>query len=215
MSGHRLTVTFDNGPTPGVTEHVLDVLADHGVVSTFFTVGTDLAKPGRRALLERAVAEGHWIGNHTMTHSIQFGADHSPDLPEREIAASQRIIGDLAHPDRPYRPWGRGGILDELLLSDDAVAFLRDGGYSCVLWNSVPRDWDDPVGWVDRALADIDAQEWTLMVIHDIRSGAMDRLDDFLTAAERSGVELRQDYPDALVPIRRGELTGSLAGLVS
>lgn len=215
MSAHRLTLTFDNGPTPGVTERVLDVLAGHEVRTTFFTVGADLARPGRRPLLERARAAGHWIGNHTTTHSIQFGADHAADLPGREIEANQLLIGALEHPDRPFRPWGRGGILDEKLLSPDAVAHLERGGYSCVLWNSVPHDWEDATGWVDRARANIAEREWTLMVIHDIASGAMDRLDDFLGLVERDGVELRQDYPDDCVPIRRGIRTGTLAGLIS
>src|SRR5947208_2063040 len=43
----RLTLTFDNGPTPGVTEHVLDELARRDLKATFFMVGTDLRLPGR------------------------------------------------------------------------------------------------------------------------------------------------------------------------
>ena len=35
-----LTVTFDNGPEPAVTPVVLDVLAHHGVLSTFFVIGS-------------------------------------------------------------------------------------------------------------------------------------------------------------------------------
>ncbi|HKU98762.1 MAG TPA: polysaccharide deacetylase family protein [Vineibacter sp.] len=60
-----ITLTFDNGPEPDVTPGVLDTLARHGLTSTFFVIGEKLAMPGRRALSERAAAEGHWIGNHT------------------------------------------------------------------------------------------------------------------------------------------------------
>jgi peptidoglycan/xylan/chitin deacetylase (PgdA/CDA1 family) len=40
-----VTVTFDNGPEPSVTPHVLDVLARRGVRTTFFVIGSKLAKP--------------------------------------------------------------------------------------------------------------------------------------------------------------------------
>jgi peptidoglycan/xylan/chitin deacetylase (PgdA/CDA1 family) len=59
----ELTVTFDNGPEPLVTPGVLDILAHHGVASTFFVIGSKLAKPEARACAERAHSEGHWIGN--------------------------------------------------------------------------------------------------------------------------------------------------------
>jgi peptidoglycan-N-acetylglucosamine deacetylase len=35
----KLTLTFDNGPTPGVTESILDILAERGIKSTFFVLG--------------------------------------------------------------------------------------------------------------------------------------------------------------------------------
>ena len=42
----RLTLTFDNGPTPGVTEQVLATLAERGLRATFFVVGEKLKQPG-------------------------------------------------------------------------------------------------------------------------------------------------------------------------
>ena len=68
-----LTLTFDNGPEPDVTPHVLDVLKRRNIRSTFFVIGKNLAMPGRRALSERAKAEGHWIGNHTWTPAGPLG----------------------------------------------------------------------------------------------------------------------------------------------
>jgi len=144
----RVTLTFDNGPWPGVTDEVLDTLARADLRATFFVVGNQLRAPGARDLAARAVSEGHWIGNHTLTHSVPFGATDDRTLPEREIERTQVLIGDLAHPDRWFRPYGQGGVIDRNLLSDAAVDHLVNGGYSVVLWTSVPRDWEDVDGWV-------------------------------------------------------------------
>jgi peptidoglycan/xylan/chitin deacetylase (PgdA/CDA1 family) len=210
----RLTLTFDNGPVPGITEAVLDVLRDRGLTATFFVVGTDLQKPGRRDLVARARGEGHRVGNHTMTHSVLLGRTDDPAAPEKEIAANQDLLGDLASEERFFRPWGDGGVLGPHLLSPQAVDLLERGGYSLVLWNSVPRDWEDATGWPARARADIDRQDWTVLVLHD-NSPAVEQLAGFLDAVVADGVEIRSDFPDECVPIRRGARTGSLDGLVS
>jgi peptidoglycan/xylan/chitin deacetylase (PgdA/CDA1 family) len=210
----RLTLTFDNGPTPAYTPTVLDVLAERGLTTTFFVVGTDFQRAGRRELVERARAEGHRVGNHTMTHSVLLGETADPGAPEFEIAQNQRLLGDLASEERFFRPWGNGGILGPHLLSPAAVDHLERGGYTLVLWNSIPRDWEDATGWPERARADIERQDWTVVVLHD-NSPAVDQLARFLDSVLADGVELRTDFPDDCVPIRRGERTGSLDGLVA
>ena len=92
-----LTLSFDNGPTPDVTPHVLDVLARRGVKSTFFVIGEKLVQPPNRALAERAHAEGHWIGNHTWSHSLPFGLMEA-DAAIAEFDRTQQAIGSLMHP---------------------------------------------------------------------------------------------------------------------
>jgi peptidoglycan-N-acetylglucosamine deacetylase len=209
-----VTLTFDNGPDPSVTPHVLDVLAAHGLRATFFVVGRRLAEPGARALAERAHAEGHWIGNHTFTHAGPFGELGDAERVRDEIERAESVIGDLAHPDRLFRPVGGGGNLDERLLTPEAVATLVSGRHTCVLWTAVPRDWEDPDGWVDRALEQCDRRERSLLVLHDVERDAMEQLGRFLDRAAAAGLRFRQEPPPDCVPIRRGEIVGSLAGLM-
>jgi peptidoglycan/xylan/chitin deacetylase (PgdA/CDA1 family) len=211
----RLTLSFDNGPSADVTPGVLDALAAARAPATFFVCGKEARDPARRALLERIRAEGHRIGNHTDTHRVELGATRDPDAPRREIDGAQAALGAFADADKLFRPYGAGGVLGPRLLSRAAVERLCAGGYTCVLWNSVPRDWADPGGWPERALADLRAQPWTLLVLHDIPSGAMRALPDFLARAADAGAELRADFPPACVPILRGALVGSLDGLVA
>lgn len=201
-----LTLSFDNGPEPDVTPNVLSVLRERGILTSFFVIGEKLARPECLALARQAHEEGHWIGNHTWTHAIPLGERAEPDIAEGEIGRTQKMIGALAHPDRLFRPFGGGGHLDRRLLNARVVTFLRAGFYSCVLWNAIPRDWEDPEGWVERALSQCMAQPWTLMVLHDLPTGAMARLPHFLDRVASEGGRIRQDFPPDCVPILRGEI---------
>lgn len=100
------------------------MLADRGIKATFFVVGEQLSRPDARTLTERAEADGHWIGNHTMTHSVQFGDHDDPELAAREIGAAEDVIGPLAHPDKLFRPYVGGGVLGRRVFSTAAIDYL-------------------------------------------------------------------------------------------
>ena len=202
----RVTLTFDNGPDPDVTPRVLDILAARNILTTFFVLGRNMARPECRAIAATAHAAGHWIGNHTYNHAGPIGLNPDPAAAEQEIGETQSLIGDLAHPDRLFRPCGGGGKLNADLFARRDRHFLTEGGYSCVLWNAVPGDWNNPDGWVEPAFGMIDEHDWPLVVIHDIPGACIGRLDEFLDGLAARDVEIRQDMPPECMPIRRGEI---------
>jgi peptidoglycan-N-acetylglucosamine deacetylase len=202
----EITLSFDNGPEPDVTPAVLDVLARRNVKASFFVIGRKLEDPARRALAARAHAEGHWIGNHTYTHTTPLGLSAEPDVAEAEIGRTQRAMGKLAHPDRLFRPFGGGGNLDRRLLNQAVVDYLVHGGYTVVLWSAIPRDWEAPEDWIERALGQCRASAWTLLVLHDLPTGAMRHLDRFIGAAGDAGARFRREFPPDCVPIVRGDI---------
>ena len=208
--GPAVTLTFDNGPTPGVTDRVLDILGRHGAPAMFFVLGSNLAESGGRAaaLVERAVAEGHAVGGHTWSHSVPFGLLPDADL-DRELDATQALVAELGGDGRLFRPFGEGGKVDERLMSARGARRLREGGYTCALWTSVPGDWIDPEGWLDVAMADIGGRDWSVVVLHDLPEACLDRLDDFLARLGDAGADLRRDTPDECTPIRAGRPTSS------
>lgn len=69
----RSLLTFDNGPTPGVTDRVLDMLSQRHMSAIFFVVGENISSPAGHRLVTRAVREGHRIGNHSFTHGLPLG----------------------------------------------------------------------------------------------------------------------------------------------
>jgi peptidoglycan-N-acetylglucosamine deacetylase len=115
------------------------VLARRGVRTTFFVIGNKLLSPDARAH-----AEGHWIGNHTWTHSRPLGERPGAATANLEIGRAQAEIGVLSHSDRLFRPAGGGGHLDRRLLSPDAAVLLKAGGYTCVLSNATCDRWPPP-----------------------------------------------------------------------
>jgi hypothetical protein len=84
-----------------------------------------------------------------------------------------------------------------------------------VLWNSVPYDWKDPGGWVDRCLADVTTRDWSLVVLHDLPTGAMNHLPQLLTGLDSAGADIVQDLPSNCVPIRDGRIVQPLDHLVA
>ena len=211
----QVTLTFDNGPEPAVTPRVLDILGLAGIPATFFVLGSKLADPECRAIAKRAAAEGHWIGNHTKTHSLPLGLIKEPNAVLDEIMDTEALIDELAHPDRLFRPFGGGGDLGPHLLNRAALDILRQQQMTCVLWNAIPRDWENPRGWAEVALAQCLAQPWTLLVLHDLPTGAMGRLKIFIDRVLDHGGRFRQDFPPECVPIRRGEVVADLSPYLS
>jgi peptidoglycan/xylan/chitin deacetylase (PgdA/CDA1 family) len=209
-----VTLTFDNGPEPEVTPAVLDTLAREQIRATFFVLGHKIADPRRRALAVRAAGEGHWIGNHTYHHDMPLG-EPGAGAPQAEIGRTQDLIGDLSHPDRLFRPFGGGGHIGPHLLSPAALHYLEAGGYSCVLWNVIPRDFDDAETWPERGLALMRPLPWALVVIHDIAGGAMAQLDRFIAMVRAAGGRFRQDFPPDCVPLQRGREVRPMQGYVA
>jgi peptidoglycan/xylan/chitin deacetylase (PgdA/CDA1 family) len=212
--GRQVTLTFDNGPTPGVTDQVLDILAERSLPAIFFVVANRVdGDAAARALLTRMVRDSHRVGNHSLTHGRPLGGLGKQETIA-EIATAHEILRAFAGENFLFRPWGTEGQLDRRCLNRTAVNYLVSGKHTCVLWNSVPRDWADPVGWVDRALTDVRARDHTVVVIHDVASGAMDELPRFLDELDRSGVTVTGDLPDECVPIVGGRIVSPVDQLM-
>ena len=210
-----VTLTFDNGPEPAATPRVLDELARADIKATFFVLGSKLADPERRAIAKRAHAEGHWIGNHTWSHREPLGRVTDPARVVAEIIDTEAAIGELGHPDHLFRPFGGGGAIGQHLLNSAAIDVLRKERMTCVLWNAIPRDWEDARGWAETAIAQCLTQPWSVLVLHDLPTGAMGRLRIFIDRVLDHGGRFRQDFPPQLVPIRRGEVRAPLGAYVA
>ncbi len=183
---------------------MLDCLARHQIRATFFVLGRKAVTKEGQELIGRAIAEGHWIGNHTFSHAAALGRlDRATAL--REFEQAEQALAWIEQRRRLFRPPG-SGQLGRHLLQPAIVERLIAGSYTCVLWNSVPGDYRDPDGWLERAVVDCRSRSWTLMALHDLPNGAMAHLDEFLARLNGGGFDLTQEFPPDCVPIVDGKV---------
>jgi peptidoglycan/xylan/chitin deacetylase (PgdA/CDA1 family) len=126
----RVALTFDDGPEPGQTEHILDVLQRQGVSATFFMIGEKMQR--YPALVARVRSQrGATIANHSWDH---------PNFHDLAVAAQEDQIrrgGALVPPDGEWPlfrfPFGNS--------SCEANAFAHQRGYRIAGWHVDSCDW--------------------------------------------------------------------------
>jgi peptidoglycan/xylan/chitin deacetylase (PgdA/CDA1 family) len=132
-------LTFDDGPS-GFTQQMLDVLARYDAEGTFFVLGKQAqAKPD----LIRAEAQGgHYVANHTYSHSSLEGISEADFIQEIENTR-QAILDaalDLFTLDKDVRylrpPYGATDA--------NTRQYAAEQGYAVVLWDIDPQDWRRP-----------------------------------------------------------------------
>jgi len=129
----EIALTFDDGPHPGFTPQVLDILARYQVPATFFCVGINVA--GYPELVRQVADAGHLVGNHTWSHP------YLPDLGRDEVlrqvdatAAALRTAGLSTTLVRP--PYGAR--------TPEALTWFAELGLTTVLWDVDTGDWSVP-----------------------------------------------------------------------
>jgi peptidoglycan/xylan/chitin deacetylase (PgdA/CDA1 family) len=126
-TGREVWLTIDDGPDPGSTPAVLELLGRHGARATFFLVGERVAR--HPELARRIVAAGHSIGIHTHTHpSWTFWCAS----PRRTAAEIDGCVAALLLANAPFEHYFRPpvGVRNPFLNPE-----LASRGMVLVLWS--------------------------------------------------------------------------------
>jgi Predicted xylanase/chitin deacetylase len=126
-----LCLTFDDGPDPGLTDDVLELLQQYGFSATFFVIGNQALK--HPEIVSKAFGLGHTIACHDLNHSNISNFRMSRALL-RDISESQRIIEGIIH-KKPllYRP-------PMGLMNPHVPGALKQLHMHCIGWNKSVRD---------------------------------------------------------------------------
>ncbi|MDO5136008.1 MAG: polysaccharide deacetylase family protein [Eubacteriales bacterium] len=128
-----LYLTFDCGYENGCMPDILKALKKHKAPAAFFVVGNFISD--QPELLKEMVAEGHLIGNHTLTHP-DMSKISTKEAFQRELKAVedlyQQVIGSPMPP--LYRP-PRG------IYSRENLTMAKELGYHTFFWSLAYVDW--------------------------------------------------------------------------
>ena len=161
-ASREIALTFDDGPNPPYTNRILDVLRRERVPATFFLVGRAVAAYPQT--VQRIVAEGHAVGNHTWDHAHLIV--ESPRTVRSELERTSDAI-DRAAGVRPVLMRPPFGARDFAVIAE-----AQRLGYRVVMWSvPLPNDWDQP-GDTTIARRVIDkVSDGSIIVLHDGNRG--------------------------------------------
>lgn len=160
---NKIYLTFDDGPTPEITEWVLEELKKYKAKATFFCIGNNIDK--HPEIFEKVMNAGHSVGNHTFSH-----LDGWKTSTEEYIANSIKcsVIGNPS-PNCKLKttncqlfrpPYGKIKIAQ--------AKRLRQLGYKIIMWDVLSADFDTSIS-KEKCLENVleNATPGSIIVFHD------------------------------------------------
>lgn len=137
-------LTFDDGPTPEITNWTLQVLKEHNAKATFFCIGNNVEK--HPDIFNNILKDNHAIGNHTYNHLKGWKtktkdyinnvglceAIIKSQIPNSSIVNQQSLIANIIRP-----PYGQ--------IKSKQGKKLIALGYKIIMWDILSFDWDKKV----------------------------------------------------------------------
>lgn len=180
--GNAIYVTFDDGPDPEHTPRILDFLRDNGAQASFFLIGKNVEK--YPMLVNRIVAEGHLIGNHSYSHPHFDKLSLAAQI--EEIDRTDRLLSEFDGSARHRFRTPRGVMPLRLL-----VHLARDGR-GLTHWSCDSFDYNDhPVDDLARSLRQHGVRHGDVILMHDDSARAEGILRQILPEWKANGISLR------------------------
>jgi peptidoglycan/xylan/chitin deacetylase (PgdA/CDA1 family) len=164
----ELYLTFDDGPTPEITDWVLQILQEYDAKATFFCIGKNIES--NLGIFEAILKGGHSIGNHTYNHSKGWKTKTKAYIEEIEFTDSvinfqvqnTKLINlTNLKSNKFFRPpYGK--------FKSKQSTRLQQLNYDIIMWDVLSYDWDKSVS-EERCLNNVisKAKEGSIIVFHD------------------------------------------------
>lgn len=154
----KIYLTFDDGPTPEVTDWVLSILEANQVKATFFCIGENIQKYPE--IFQNIIKAGHQVGNHTFNHIKGWNTTTATYL-ENIAQCQDEILKYYPNQDMLFRPpYGK--------ITPKQSKKCRKRGYKIIMWDVLSADFDakiTPEKCLQNATSKV--QEGSIIVFHD------------------------------------------------
>jgi peptidoglycan/xylan/chitin deacetylase (PgdA/CDA1 family) len=152
----KVFLTFDDGPTPEITEWTLSQLEKFEAKATFFCIGDNINKFPE--IFNSVLSKGHSVGNHTFNHLKGWETStkeyiENVALCQESISKNSKIVNLKPSIFRP--PYGR--------IKRSQAKELRNLGYKIIMWDILTADFD----------ADVNPEQCLQNVLKNVTSGSI------------------------------------------
>ncbi|MCW3088945.1 MAG: glycosyltransferase [Ferruginibacter sp.] len=189
--GHKIILTFDDGPDAEFTPKVLAILEKEKIPATFFVIG--LNAESNIPLLQRIYKDGYEIGNHTFTHHNV--AKMSPERAELEMKTTRSLIECVTGHSTilfraPYNADSEPQTFEEI----EPIARSKKDNYIAVGESIDPNDWDPNMNAdsiVNRTIRYAEENNASIVLLHDAggssRQNTIDALPRIIAYFKKRG----------------------------
>jgi len=178
VDGPYIAMTFDDGPHATNTAKLLDIAAKRHIKLTFFVLGQCVQE--NPAVLQREVAEGHEIGNHSWSHPNL--AKLSDEAVRSQLRRTDNLIVKTAgvKPKLMRPPYGE-------LTKRQRIWVNHDFNYKVILWDVDPLDWKRPGPSVIASRIIAGARPGSIILSHDIHPPTIEAMPQVFDALLAKG----------------------------
>ncbi|MEJ0096683.1 MAG: polysaccharide deacetylase family protein [Bauldia sp.] len=189
LAENEVVLTFDDGPLPGASEHVLDALDAACTKATFFSVGR-MAKT-YPTILQREDSDGQTIGTHTWSHPVSLSYlpyDSATREIDHGIAAVTAVLGHAPAPFFRFPGLGETRALQAKLAAANIGTFSAD---------VVGSDWTGITSDQIRrnVLLGLKQHHGGIVLLHDIKKATAKMLPQLLKDMKAAGYQIVRIVP--------------------
>lgn len=178
---NKVAITFDDGPIPGKTDKILDLLKDRQVKAAFFCIGHKVKT--NPDLMKRIVDEGHLVGNHSYWHGKTFDLQTPSRISRELVETNDEIRRGVDRFPNFFRP--PYGVTNPMVASA-----IRKNGFITIGWSL--RSFDTVISNVDKLQQRLLSRlrPGDIVLFHDYSDSTIQVLPSFIDHISKVGLKI-------------------------
>ncbi|WP_409373516.1 polysaccharide deacetylase family protein [Thalassotalea agarivorans] len=173
-----LFLTFDDGPTPQVTDTLLDLLEQFDAKATFFVIAKEATR--HPEVIAKIIAAGHTLGNHSLQHE-NFQTLSRAEQANDVLQSQTTLSGLCQSPCKYFRaPQGKWTF--------SLISLLKQHALTGIHWSKDSNDFKTTsFEKLTRSLIDAEMKNGEILLFHDDSEKSINMLKTLLPHWQKQG----------------------------